>query len=108
MRDQIDGYHGEMACRVFFQDWKANEGWGQLTKQQGEEGSKHSLIMSLLADHSLFFHPDQLVRIENKLTAYTIKVEGLLRLFEQTIWSDSPVEEFKALIKAIEDNMIVL
>lgn len=113
--DIAQAYTLRWLVEVFFQDWKANEGWGQLTKQQGQEGSNRSLILSLLADHSLFFHPDQLARIENKLPAYTvgsltekIKVEGLLRLFEQTILSDSPVEKFKELAKAIEENVIVL
>jgi hypothetical protein len=113
--DIAQAYTLRWLVKVFFQDWKANEGWGQLTKQQGQEGSNRSLILSLLADHSLFFHPDQLARIENKLPAYTvgsltekIKVEGLLRLFEQTILSDSPVEKFKELAKAIEENVIVL
>jgi hypothetical protein len=38
---------------VFFQEWKAYEGWGTLTKQRGEEGSSRSLILSLLVDHCL-------------------------------------------------------
>ena len=86
-----------------------------MTKQQDEDGSNRSLILSLLTDHSLFFHPDQLDRIENKLPAYTvgsltekIKVENLLCLFEQIILSDSPDERFKAFSKAVEDNAFVL
>ena len=42
---------------VFIQDWKSYEGWSQLTKQPGEEGARHSVILSLLVDHSLFVHP---------------------------------------------------
>jgi hypothetical protein len=86
-----------------------------LTKQPGKEGSNRSLILSLLVDHSLFFHPDQLARIENKLPAYTvgsltakIKVEGILNLFEQIIMSDEPLERFKDFSKAMEDNVIRL
>jgi hypothetical protein len=100
---------------VFFQDWKANEGWGKLTKQTGEEGSSRSLILSLLVDHSLFFHPAQLARIENKLPAYTVgsltakvKVEGMLAAFEQIILSEAPVERFKVFAKSLEDNLITL
>jgi len=44
---------------VFFQDWKMYEGWGQLTKHVGEEGSRQSLILSLLFDHCLLSHPTQ-------------------------------------------------
>jgi len=113
--DIAQAYTLRWLVEVFFQDWKTNEGWGQLTKQQGEDGSNRSLILSLLTDHSLFFHPDQLARIENKLPACTvgsltkkIKVQSLLCLFEQIILSDSPEEKFKEVVKAVEDNVIVL
>jgi len=113
--DIIKAYTLRWLVEVFFQDWKANEGWGKLTKQPGEEGSNRSLILSLLVDHSLFFHPDQLARIENKLPACTvgsltakIKVEAILDLFEQIILSDSPFERFKEFAKEIEDNVVGL
>jgi hypothetical protein len=37
---------------VFMQDWKSSEGWSPLTKQPGAEGARHSVILSLLLDHS--------------------------------------------------------
>ena len=70
--DIVEAYTLRWLVEVFFQDWKGNEGWGKLTKQIGEEGSNRSLILSLLVDHSLLFHPVQLARIENKLPAYTV------------------------------------
>jgi hypothetical protein len=112
--DIVEAYTLRWLIEVFFQDWKANEGWGQLTKQPGEEGSSRSLILSLLVDHCLFFHPEQLARFENKLPAYTvgsltakIKVEGLMALFEQILFSDAPVERFKEFAKSVEDNVSV-
>lgn len=91
------------------------KGLGKMTKQTGEEGSSRSLILSLLVDHCLFFHPVQLARIENKLPAYTvgslmakIKVEGMLAAFEQIVSSDSPVEQFKEFAKSLEENMVSL
>jgi hypothetical protein len=36
---------------VFVQAWKTDEGWGTLTKQPGEEGSRRSVILSLPVDH---------------------------------------------------------
>src|SRR3989442_14749513 len=57
---------------VFIQDWKGHEGWGQLTKQPGEEGARQSVILSLLVDHSLFVHPDQQAQLKNNLPAYTV------------------------------------
>ena len=113
--DIVEAYTLRWLVEVFFQDWKGNEGWGKLTKQIGEEGSNRSLILSLLVDHSLLFHPVQLARIENKLPAYTVgsltakvKVEGMLATFEQIILSDAPVERFKEFAKSIEDNVITL
>ena len=113
--DIVQAYTFRWLVEVFFQDWKANEGWGKLTKQPGEEGSNRSLILSLLVDHCLFFHPDQLARIENKLPACTvgsltdkIKVEGILSLLGQIILSDSPLERFKEFSKEMEDNVVRL
>lgn len=113
--DIVEAYTLRWLVEVFFQDWKSNEGWGQLTKQPGEEGSSRSLILSLLVDHCLFFHPDQLARLENNLPAYTvgslaakIKVEGMLATFEQIILSDAPVERFKEFAKSVEENAVML
>lgn len=113
--DIVEAYTLRWLIEVFFQDWKTNEGWGKLTKQIGKEGSNRSLILSLLVDHSLFFHPVQLARIENKLPAYTVgsltakvKVEGLLAMLEQIILSEAPVEQFKEFAKSLEDNVIEL
>ena len=113
--DIVEAYTLRWLVEVFFQDWKGNEGWGKMTKQTGQEGSSRSLILSLLVDHCLFFHPVQLARIENKLPAYTvgsliakIRVEGMLTTFEQIVLSDSPIEQFNKFAKALEDNMVSL
>jgi len=113
--DIMEAYTLRWLVEVFFQDWKANEGWGKLTKQPGEEGSSRSLILSLLVDHSLFFHPAQTAQLENKLPAYTvgsltekIKVEAIMNLFEQIVFSDAPVERFKEFAKAVENNVVKL
>jgi hypothetical protein len=36
--DIKEAYTLRWLVEVFFQDWKANEGWSKLTKQPGEEG----------------------------------------------------------------------
>ena len=48
------------------------EGWGREAKQLDEEGSSRGLILSLLLDHCLLLHPEQLARLENKLPACTV------------------------------------
>ena len=109
--DIVEAYTLRWLVEVFFQDWKAYEGWGKLTKQPGEEGSSRSLILSLLVDHCLFFHPDQLARFENKLPAFTvgslaakIKVECILSVLEDIISSDAPVQRFREFANSLEKN----
>jgi hypothetical protein len=91
---------------VFFQDWKSYEGWGQLAKQPDEDGSRRSLILSLLCDHCLLLHPDQLARIEGKQPAYTVgslceavKVESLMQCLWDVVSSDNPQERFQQIAK---------
>jgi hypothetical protein len=89
---------------VFFEDWKANEGWGALTKQQGKEGSSRGLILSILADHCLLSHPRQLAQIKHKNPAYTVgsltnhvKAEALSATIECLTTSEDPQKHFEAL-----------
>ena len=70
--DIIRAYTLRWLIEVFFQDWKAFEGWNNLAKQQGDEGSSKCVILSLLLDHSFFFHEFQQPCIENKLPLHTI------------------------------------
>ena len=86
-----------------------------MTKQPGEEGSSRGLTLSLMVDHCLLFHPDQLAQIENNLPAYTvgsltskIRVEGLLALLEQVITSDEPIERFKEFAMTLENEVVAL
>jgi hypothetical protein len=70
--DIVQGHSLRWLVEVFIQDWKGHEGWAQLTKQPGEEGARQSVLLSLLVDHSLFVHPDQLAQLKNNLPAYTV------------------------------------
>ena len=45
--DIVQGHSLRWLVEVFIQDWKSYEGWSQLTKQPGEEGACHSVILSL-------------------------------------------------------------
>jgi hypothetical protein len=61
MASDLSWRHGDIArmytlrwlVEIFIQDWKAHCGWNKLSKQQGEEGSEHGLVLSLLCDHLL-------------------------------------------------------
>ncbi|MFI3179472.1 MAG: transposase, partial [Methylococcaceae bacterium] len=70
--DIVQAYTLRWLVEVFFEDWKLYEGWGREAKQLDEEGSSRGLILSLLFDHCLLLHPEQMARIENKLPAYTV------------------------------------
>ena len=70
--DIVQAYFFRWLIEVFFEDWKGHEGWGALTKHLGEDGSRRSLILSLMLDHALLFHPDQKARLENKLPAWSV------------------------------------
>ena len=90
------------------QDWKSHEGWSQLTKQPSAEGTRRSVILSLLVDHSLFVHPDQQRQLKNNLPAYTggslranVQVECLVEVIDDLISSDHPQEHLKRFTQAL-------
>ena len=96
---------------VFFADWKAYEGWGALTKHPGEEGSSRSLILSLLVDHCLLLHPDQLAQVENKQPAYTVgslsnrvKVESLLTLIRELVTAENPPQQLHLIAQQLREQ----
>ena len=95
---------------VFIQDWKSYEGWSPLTKQPGEEGARHSVILSLLVDHSLFVHPDQQDQLKHNLPAYTVgslrtnvQVECLVEVIDDLISSDNPQETLTRFTQALHE-----
>src|SRR5262245_52785483 len=70
--DSVPGHTLRWLVAVFVQDGKSPEGWKQWTTQPGEEGARQSVILSLLVDHCLGLHPDQLAQLTNNLPAYTV------------------------------------
>jgi hypothetical protein len=95
---------------VFVQDWKSHEGWHQLTKQPGEEGARRSVLLSLLVDHSLFFHPDQHAQLRNNLSAYTVgslcanvQVTCLVDVIEELVSSENPQGQLHRFTQALHE-----
>ena len=108
--DIVQGHTLRWLVEVFIQDWKSYEGWGQLTKQPGDEGARHSVILSLLVDHSLFLHPDQQHQLKNNLPAYTVgslranvQVECLVNVIDDLVSSDDPQEQLKRFTNALHE-----
>ncbi len=111
--DIVTAYSQRWLVEVFIQDWKANEGWATLTKLQGEKGSRRGLILSLLVDHCLFFHPEQMVRFENKLPALTVgclrrktNLESLFLFITEIIDSEEPHEELERKLSIMKGNLL--
>ena len=109
--DIVKAYTLRWLAEVFFQDWKAHEGWGTLTKQRDEEGSSRSLILSLLVDHCLLMHPDQLAQLEHNLPAFTVgslvnrvKVQSLLMVIQDLIASGDPQRQLEKMAAALNER----
>jgi hypothetical protein len=106
--DMVQAQTLRWLVEVCIQDWKSSEGWSQLTKQPGEEGARKSVLLSLLVDHALFFHPDQHAQLTHNLPAYTvgslrarIQVECLVDVVEQLMVSDAPQEQLHRFTHAL-------
>lgn len=106
--DIIKTFAFRWLVEVFIQDWKQYEGWNQLSKQPGEEGSTRGVILSLLSDHALLLHNDQKVLLENKRPAATVgslrekvMMESLKEFIEKIVASDNP----KALFEEYSDKI---
>ncbi len=108
--DIVQAYTLRWLVEVFFEDWKSYEGWAQLAKQTGEDGSSRGLTLSLLLDLCLLLHPEQLARVENKLPAYTvgslqrtIQMEALLTSVQQLIQAPNPDEQLMRLGRSVKE-----
>ena len=109
--DIVQAYTLRWLLEVFFADWKAYEGWGALTKHPGEERSSRSLILSLLVDHCLLLHPDQLAQVENKQPAYTVgslssrvKVESLLTVLQELVMTENPAQALQQVAHQLQEQ----
>jgi len=108
VRDVLECFSLRWLVEVFFQDWKMYEGWGQLTKHVGAEGSRQSLILSLLFDHCLLSHPTQAARIKDNLPLYTVgslrdqlSIQSLLQVFEYILKQPQPKKYLEELMENI-------
>jgi hypothetical protein len=81
-----------------------------LTKQPGDEGARHSVILSLLVDHGLFLHPDQQHQLNNNLPAYTVgrlranvQVECWVDAINDLVASDDPQAKLPRFTNALHE-----
>lgn len=88
---------------VFFYDWKCYEGFGQAAIQQSDDGGLCGVLLSLLVDQCLLFHPEQIRRISSQLSACTVGslrekliVEFHLEQIKCLLLGENPQEKLKA------------
>ena len=98
-RDMVQGQTLRWLVEMFGQDWKAQEGGSQLTKQPGAAGARQSVILRWRVDHALCVHPDQQAQLTHNLPAYTVgslrataQVECLVRVIEHLVSSDAQAD----------------
>jgi hypothetical protein len=112
--DIIQAYTLRWLVEVFIEDWKSYEGWAQLAKQTGKEGTSRGLTLSLLLDLCLLLHPRQIARVESKLPAYTVgsllrnlQMEALLLYFEQLLQAPNPAEQLNQLSQSVQEFFLL-
>ena len=95
---------------VFIQDWKQCGGWNRLSKQQGEEGSERGLIVSLLCDHLLLLHPEQIALLKNKQPGMPagcliehLKMESLTETIRDVVMADKPEKVLESLTTSLQN-----
>jgi len=98
MTDIVSAYTMRWLVEVFFSDWKQYEGWCQMAKQPGIEGSDRGFNLILLTDYGLLFHPEQKALLNHNLPAFTVGslrehicFDAIMIFIEQMIKSDNPV-----------------
>ncbi len=108
VEDVLEHYSLRWLVEVFNQDWKMYEAWGQLTKHTGEDGSRRTLILSLMFDHCLLSHPLQAARVKDKLPLYSVGslrdrlcAESLLQVFEFILQQANPKQYLEQLTRNI-------
>ena len=109
MTDIVKAYTMRWLVEVFFSDWKLYEGWCQLAKQPGFDGSCRSVILSLLTDLALLTHEDQFVLLENKLPASTvgslrakIQSDALWQFVDEILRAEDPKEKLAECVEKLK------
>lgn len=107
--DIVQAHTLRWLVEVFLEDWKLYEGWENLAKQPDEEGSSRGLALSLLCDHALILHPEQIARLDNKQPACTVgslrdhcKSEAFLDCIRQILAADNPAGQFEQLATTVK------
>ena len=97
---------------VFIQDWKKCGGWNKLSKQQGVKGSERGLIISLLCDHLLLQHPEQIALLKNKQPGMPagclierFRVDSLIETVKEVVMADHPESALRHFCESLQNAL---
>ena len=109
--DILQCYTLRWLVEVVLEDWKLYDGWAGLAKQPDEDGSVRGVTLSLLLDHALLTHPEQLACLENRTPAYTVgslrrasHAQAFVEFVRKIIMASDParmIEELSEKIKTL-------
>lgn len=106
--DVVKAYSYRWLVEVEIEDWKVYEGGGKGACQQGEDGARRGLCLSMLVDHALLHHPKQLhlARTGQPLQTvgtlmHQLQVNCLLQKIESILDSQDP----KAALQEFADQL---
>ncbi len=112
--DVAQQYSWRWIIEVFNQDWKMYEGWGQVALQQDEDGTRNGVILSLLLDHSLLLHSDQIRLARQAQPLWTVgslsrrmQLDSLLDTVRCALEGDDPKGAVKRLADQLEDVVVL-
>lgn len=110
LTDIATAYTLRWLVEVFIQDWKSYEGWCQLAKQPAYDGSCKGVNLSLLLDHCLLLHPEQIALIRNNLPAVTVgslrdleRAKAIIETIEELVTSEQPDKVISCLKNSISE-----
>jgi hypothetical protein len=106
----VQGHSLRWLVAVFMQAWQSSEGWSPWTQPPGEEGARHSVLLSLLVAHRLCVPPDPPHQLQNHLPADTVgslrahvQVACLVDVIEALVSSDHPQDTLQRFPKALHE-----
>ena len=112
--DIIKIYSLRWLIEVAIEDWKQYDGWGRKASQQGIDGARRGVFLSLLVDCFLLLHPHQLHLFRTGQSLCTtgslvrkIQFEAFLGTIEEIFESPDPKAEFQKMVTNF-DNVITL
>jgi hypothetical protein len=112
--DILQCYTLRWLVEVFFADWKLYEGWAGLAKQPDEEGSVRGVTLSLLLDHALLIHPEQLACLEKNTPARTVGslrqasyAQAFLEFVRKILMASEPAKMLEQLSEKIKELFVL-